>query len=104
MRKFFSVLYILSNLVDLSFTIHGVTLTGPLKEKNPIARAILLNHGTVGLSVFKLGWAAVAVILIATIAQMEWEDRWVSRYIPTLLLLLGSLVSLAGAWSWIDVF
>ena len=104
MRKYMSMLYILSNLLDLSFTVYGVNLTGIGMETNPIAQDVILSHGFTGLSIFKLAGMAFTLVLCAILVRVRWEDLWVNRYVPPLILLVGSIVSLVGAWSWICVF
>ena len=97
MRRLFSTLYILSNLLDLSFTIYGITLTGPGMEVNLVAQGILLSHGFAGLSIFKLAGVTLVLVIAAMLARKV-------KYLDIPVLLVGSLVSLVGAYSWLCVF
>jgi len=103
MRKYLSILYILSNLADLSFTAYGVSLTDSGMEANAVARGILISHGFSGLSIFKLAGVAFILVLCSVLTHVKWDRPWV-KHLDMPILLVGSLVSLVGAWSWICVF
>jgi len=102
-RKYLSILYILSNLLDLSFTTYGISLTDSGMEANTVARNILLSHGFYGLSMFKLAGTAFILVLCAVLTRREWSRPW-GKHLDIPVLLIGSIVSLVGAWSWICVF
>jgi len=103
MRKCLSILYISSNLLDLSFTVYGVSLTSSGMEANAVARGILLSHGFPGLSIFKLAGVAFILALCSVLTRREWSKPW-GKHLDIPVLLIGSVVSLVGAWSWVCVF
>jgi len=103
MKKILPWLYIFSGLADLTFTLYGVNLTSSGMEINPVAHNILLNHGFVGLSIFKLVGTGFVLALCRVLAHKEWNKPW-AKHLDTPILLLGSAVSLIGAWSWMCVF
>ena len=98
MAKKQMALFVVASVADLAATLWGTALTGYGSEYNPIARAILVAGGPLGLGVYKLGGVCVVLVLIALLAGHR--KTWV-RLTASLLLLLGTAVAAIGAWSWL---
>lgn len=102
MNKLLAVVYVLANVADFGFTIHGVALTSFETESNPIARDILMGHGTSGLLLYKFGGVLFVLIMTVLLTRLDRISPWIGYIVP-ILFLLGIAISLLGAWSWIPI-
>lgn len=102
MNKLLAAIYILASVADYSITVWGIVLTSFEMEANGIAQEILINHGFVGLSIYKFGGVLFVLAVMVKLASTNWNRPWIRHTVP-ILLLLGIVVSLIGVWSWLPV-
>jgi len=70
---------------------------------NLYARGIIMDHGLFGLAMLKLVGIVITLVISTILATVNWPSSWV-KHTAIFVLLVGSAVSLVGAWSWICVF